>query len=577
MMGPQFVTHQLKLFIRSRRESGVKHCLVRCALVVSWGVLALSSGAYADELEVKGPLAKPALFMSATSVEQLIGEFNYTMDAVERHDIVKLFQEWRESSENLKGMDFTRPVGGMLLIDYLSPVWIGFVPISDKDHFRKTLESFELEVEETDTNQYRVRGGAVELFAVVREGYAYFSDQKGVLKRRLPNPEEYTKQLHEDYDFAITGQLTAIPDFLRNTAAEWIRTQANETDKTEEKDKATDKAEELGEKLSIDTMTAVVRDTDRITLGWSVNRQERQARLDLLLTAKPGSPMAAQLNSLKSTKSRMSRLVSPTAGFVATATFDYNAIFREFRSLIVESARESVLDEKDKESEVEQKIAKQLAEIISRAFDADRIDAALQFDGEPGALVALFGWSVPQADQLQKDLLELFSIQKNEDGSDLALLEEYRGTRIYSLDDAGELEAKTFGKDARTCFAISSDAIWVVMGGKDALPTLKKTLDASADQKHAATDRPPLDITIHAMKMQMFGDELDMMVFDDDEDEEMRELVEKAFKDADDRIRFELAGIENGTRLRASVGEGFIRLAGLSIAKGLDDSGLLKQ
>ena len=559
----------------------MKNCFARCAalaVVLTLGVLAPAGLANADELELKGPLAKPVLFVSAASVEQLIGEFHYAMDAVERHDIVKVFQEWRESSENLKGMDLTRPVGGMLLVDYLSPVSIGFVPISDWSHFRKTLEGFELEVEETGTNQYRIRGAPVELFVVVRDGYAYFSDQKGVLKRRLPNPEEYARQLHEDYDFAITGQLTALPDFLRTTAVDWIQAQAKESGEAEKKDAdgaPPDRSQQLFEGLYWDGFTMLVRDADRVTIGWSVNRQERQARLDLLLTAKPGSVMAAQLNTLKSTRSRMNRIVSPTAAFAVTATFDYNETFREYRSVMVESAREGLLEGKEKESEVQQKMDKQLAEIIRRAFVGDRIDAAVQFDGEPGAMVVLIGWSVPQAAELQKELLELFNVQKDEDGSELAFIEEYRGSRIYSLDEPGDLDAGTYGENARTCFTISPEAVWVVMGGKEALPTLKRALDASADQKQPVADRPPLDVTIHAVRVQKFGDDLDMQIFDDDED--TRALVEKAFKDADDRIRFELTGIENGTRLRASVGEGFIRLVGLTAAKGLDDLGLLEK
>ncbi|HVW03204.1 MAG TPA: hypothetical protein VHB77_22775, partial [Planctomycetaceae bacterium] len=280
----------------------MKNCFARCAvsaLLFGLAVVTSATSAHAEELEVKGALAKPVLFVSAASVEQLVGEFNYAMDAIERHDIVKTFEEFRESSENLKGMDLTRPVGGMLLLEYLSPVWIGFIPIRDWDHFRETLEEFELKIEETGSNQYLIRGFGMDLFGVVRDGYLYVSDQKAGLKRRVPNPEEYAKQLHEDYDLAVTGQLTVIPEFLLTTAADWTLTEIVVSDESEKADAAPqtqDKIDEFAERLFRDGMLTLFKETQRVTLGWSVNRQERQARLDLVLAAKPGSVLARQLN-----------------------------------------------------------------------------------------------------------------------------------------------------------------------------------------------------------------------------------------------------------------------------------------
>ncbi|HVW01277.1 MAG TPA: hypothetical protein VHB77_13085, partial [Planctomycetaceae bacterium] len=279
-----------------------------------------------------------------------------------------------------------------------------------------------------------------------------------------------------------------------------------------------------------------------------------------------------QLNTLKTANPRIGRCLSPEAAVNATATFDYNATFREFQSAFVDFVRTDEVAAEDKD-ECDREIENLLADIVGKIFPGERIDAALQYDGAPGAGVMLVGWSIPEGDQLQKSIGELLARTADAEGDDeepdTGFVEEYRGRSIYEVDDAGEADDAIFGKGARTYFAVSSDAVWIAMGGEQALPTLKKALDASADQPQASVDRAPLDVTIHGAKVQVYGEGTD--------DEDAREIAEKAFKDSDDRIRIELTGIENGMRLRSSVGEAFVRLAALAAVKGLEDVGLLKK
>jgi hypothetical protein len=420
-------------------------------------------------------------------------------------------------------------------------------------------------VEETDENEYLIRGAPKPLFVIVRDRYAYVSDQQAALKKKFPDPEEHTKTLHRDYDLAVTAQLSVIPDYVRVFFTEAVRAQMDQQRQAQaaQNDEPLDTPEKLrrlGERITLDGMTALAKEADQVTVGWNISQPERKALLDLTLTGMKRSKLAGQFSSLQLTESKMSRFIDPAAAVRITAAFDYNANFRDFVAQMLEIVRADALQGVKDKPEEEQQARRQFADTLVKAFDRDRLDFSMQIQGDPGSVVVLYGWTSPKADEVRKELEAL----KGDPAADLEMIDQYRDCPIYRTRTAASLN--NAGPDARFYLAVSKSVIWAALGGDSAVGALKKALDREAAEQPAAASRLPLEAVIRASQWKSILENVD---------DGMQAVLSKAVEKGDDQIRLELAGIENGMRLRATVGDAILRVFGFAIEKTFEEQGLL--
>lgn len=512
---------------------------------------------------------KPAVVVSVASYDEVFGDISYLAEAAGVKEYVDAAAGF--AGVLTDGLDKKRPSGAYVMVsaDGSEPQPVVFIPVTDLERLLKTHEGNIGPAEkEGDLRRIDTPNGE-SVYIKESAGWAFASRDKDALALTPGDPTTLLGGLDKEYTVAVKVMVQNIPVALRAMAVDQMKAgfEAQLAEMAKENPDDREVIEKIGRR-QIEAIQKFIEDSDEVVIGWAVDSVGKNTYIDLSMTAKAGSDLAAQFAQMGDGKSAFSGfLMSDAAGAFHFGHLLSKDEIDQLTPLIDganKKAVEAIEEDEDLDSDAQRKAAK---DIVSSLFSAARKTVASgKLNG--GATVMLgdqsltfvAGGHVAGAAELDHVLRVGADLAKNEpDFPGIKFdADKHAGVTFHTMsvpldDEDAEDARKVFGDNLDVAFGVGQDSFYLAVG-KDGVSTLKRVIDdsaAGADQK-----RPPSEMFIALAPILKFA----ASISDDEVVPLMASSAEKVR--GNDRISITSTVIERGSRSRIQIDEGVLKLIG---------------
>jgi hypothetical protein len=596
--------------IRPKITGPLLNVTARVCLVFTFFMTVMSSPLAARPVfgavqkEEEEPESQPLAVVCVASVDQIQNDVFEMFKTAGKPQMINVIKGLLGNIDDFKGMDRKKPFGVMLYIETglpPTPSPIGFVPVKNINDLMKTVANgpFTLKPVKDKKNRYEVVGRGPSVQILLKNGYAFIGKDEDALDRTFPDPVKLSKSLTGRFDIAMSLNMNSIPKATREVFATFLR--ASSEAEIQQKDDEPAEAYEARRARGLRDLAFVeglLLDGENLIIG--VDASKNSFAVELVLNARPKSKFAKMLKAIGGERSEFANILSATSPFSASIctklnTADKKAFstrMRFFEKQITRGLhraveRESAKKKKKNASRItfqpgekldsppkkdNKEVPKNIA--VSNIFDSlvatgqgGVADLFVQVAGEPpGKLAMVGGLRLVEGRTFATGLAGLLRQIKGlvGDGVEINLnATSYKGVAFHRLTPKNipRPMRRFFGEDSSFLIGAGSKTAWVAIGGKDALTALRKTMDLRANRTQIGKRKGTTAPFQLAFNMSSWL----AAAGDDGGPNPGRKLARDAFSKGGDDIRIEVRTTENGIRMHAKFGVGFIRLVGLGI------------
>lgn len=210
-----------------------------------------------------------------------------------------------ESTNDLGGVDQTRPAGMAVYLDSVFPPrfeFVAFVPVTDVDAFMRTLELGPVIASPVagEDGRYELLGATQTTQVRIENGYTFiqlpFMEPDEEFGRKLLDPLTQTRQLSSQYDVSLMLDVESIPKATRNLLVGFVT--STMSTQMQQRDDEADGLYEMRRAWmqgDIDGIKLVLDECRRISIGVKVDPDKRRAIVDLLMDVQDGSELLQEI------------------------------------------------------------------------------------------------------------------------------------------------------------------------------------------------------------------------------------------------------------------------------------------
>ena len=501
-----------------------------------------------------------------------------------------------EATGGLAGLDNQKPWGLIVGIDEtklgagggppgmpFGPGMLGafqgyaFVPVADLKQLLGALAPTVGEPTDAGDGVLQIDAEGQTVYLKEQSGWAFVSISPEMLANTPADPVPLLDGLNESYDLAVRVTLANIPESLRQGVLGMVQmgVQMGAMPRPGETQEQAAIRAQVAEQ-TIEQMTALLNETEALSLGVAVDRDASTASFEYVLTAREGTPMAEQV-------ARMSGSTTDYAGFLldgAAMTMNASAKLGEKdiarTKTMLAQFHTNALADLDKQglpdaaSQQAKKMIGDLFAVIEATVDGGRLDGGMALVLDPDAVTLVAGSLVADSAKLEalvKDLVDQL-VREQPDAAGLIEFdaEEHQGVQFHTLS-LSIAPTAMMGPQADTLSALVGDKLDVVVGigpqsvyfaaGRDAAQTLKGAIDQS--KAEAGKSVPPMQLALAATPIAKFVGQVGP-----DEAKVQAGMLAAMLQDAGgkDRITITSTAVPNGIKVRLEVEEGLLKLIG---------------
>jgi hypothetical protein len=473
----------------------------------------------------------PIGVVSIASVERLLESGDLLFETGGRPELSDTVSGLLSRANDLKGLDRHRSMGLFFYLDGIIPDVVGFIPVENVDDLLKTTSLGPFRINRLDENRFEFKGERNTLHIRMQSKYAFVGSSKEAVDREFPDPIKMTSRLSNQYDIAASLNLRAIPQATRELLMTFLKTTTAVADQRRDNEpEAAWRFRTAGSASNMAALHQMVTQGDELTLGWKVDQATRQAFIEMVVVAVPGSDYALIMNQIKGIRSQFTALAATPAPMTISiaSRIDkhgkrfFNEILRVAESELVGADKrlqpdgsfapatpetsaapgtDSSNSETAKSTGTANRSSSRKQSTLARApegpirdlFDSmaaivegEILDACVQFVGEkqggPYSLVgAMKIVNGEKAGRAIGDLMERF---KKVDG--IAHVElnatSYRGVKFHRMEPkaVSSNEEKLYGGKPSIYIGASDNTLWFAAGGADVKTSLEKSMDIVA-------------------------------------------------------------------------------------------------
>jgi hypothetical protein len=460
-------------------------CARLFALVAMVGLVAAPSAAWSKD---DAGSTEPALTVRLKSVDDAIDSgvnlVSAMVDKSMARGFVKQSIEDRLGAKGLKGLDTRKPLGlyGNLATDLISSPVVFVLPITDEDDFLDLLARAQVKVEKAEDGVHKFMAPNTPFPGYLRfaNQYAYLTvrDSSAIAPAKLLKPAQLFPA-REDSLVVANLRIDRVPDPLKKKMLdEMAKSKLIRQNKSNETEAQTAFNRKLGDKFE-ELMKTVLQDGREVEL-----RLDPRLTMDLSLTAKQGSSLAADIAELGQRKSRFGGL---KVNDVALSLFLHVSVPEDLRQPLDALIDEGIKDAVDKEpDEAKRKILSGLFKALGPTLKGGEYDGAFVLRAPLGEKHATLVAGLALKDGIAVERAFRDAIKKLPEASQAMIkldADSADGVKIHRLEEAilnsnNEKENKNrqrvFGKNP-IYIAISRDAFFATMGA-NGLSELKQAL-----------------------------------------------------------------------------------------------------
>jgi hypothetical protein len=518
-------------------------------------------------LSMVGPVWGQTLTLTAKPTSELLDDVEYVIKAAAPEDA-----QWAQGALNtlsriksgamLKGLDRSRSVGLAITVPQnvgptVPPSIVAAVPVTNFSQFLGSLRELGLMVDDQPGApgfSHKLTGADPNrpIFILHAKRYAFLSiSPSGADRIPAMDPSSWRSKARPETAVSLKVRLSEVPEALRAQFLDRLaaRQQAINQQRPGEND-AEYRGRMAGERLVTDTVEALLREGDAISIDLDVNRRSQQIALDVAVSAKPGTSTAKTLRALNGRRSRFQGLSkdAPLASWINLP------VATGLREVIAQTVKESLKESSDRATSAsDRKIYARFSELLETNLKATDMDLGVAIreasrGGSPGSAryVLLAGVKVQKGRELErlfKDAgAKLTPGEKDKVAFDVGKAAD--GTKIHKVSGAGAAGSSPFG--APVGFVAMRDDAILFSIGENSLAPLQRAIDELSTP--TKTDRSePLAAALRVAKLRPLL-EIDPTRFR----QPVAELLRGADKERD-RVDLGLKGDGPGMRMRLVV------------------------
>ena len=594
--------------------------LALLAAIALWPSL-VSRPVWADDATEEPEEAVPFVVLNIASVDRALTDIAWMFDSIDRSDMKDVVGGLLSQAKDLKGVDRTRPFGQVVFLqtDALPPrpAFVFYVPVENLEEAIKTAMAAPVTIRKTvgREDEYEVLGedsDGVEARIRVVGKYAYITpDEFADIFDVLPDMQPLTGALATKYDAALTVQMKAIPEGVRQVFVNFLRTQAEiDLQRKDEEPEAEYLVRRANGLSALEFIEQLVLQGEDLTIGWNAEPEKHSGYFELTLNATPDSEFAEYLSAVAAKPSMFTPLRDEERPLTINVSWVMNKREQTATTSLLEAAKVALSENLPDLGQPDGPIERMHA-ALQATCDQGHFDFFFQFAAADVQEFVLLGGLRLAGAQSFGGALEQFlqgvivEIQKNAatgEGPAPAIVvnaDTHQGVTIHKItpDEVRKEDERLYGGVPDFYIGTSSRVLWFGVGGNETLPTLHSSIDTlltTPPAERAAGGNVPLSVTAKVAPW------LELPVPNQlDEDEELtstelteeqerskrrrlrraqlardsRAMAEEAFRTGDG-LTIEGKPYESGFRIRLHLDEGFIKLLGLNITRGYDQSQL---
>lgn len=531
-------------------------------------ILGLSSQVSAQE-------TKPLVVLSFSGYDELLKDVDYIGQLSNKPDLAKTIEGllgFFTQGQGLAGLDKTKPWGAIVATDGASFPKGVYLPVTDVDKLLGALVAFVGTPQDAGDGvlQIEVQANQMPLFVKAEDGWARIGQQLEDVKNLPKDPLPLFGGLEKQYDIALRANMKNIPEDLKQLGIGYLQKGVNDSLQPQENED--DEAFQQRKKLAqqqVDTMIASFNDLENFTVGWSIDRANKQTHVDFSMTAVPGSKTAGQLALMKDLTSQYGGFFNPKGLLAMSTASKFSPDDAQQGRQQLEAARAQLTKELEKSTEFPSDEAKAaVTSLIGDMFDlangmleSGKTDLAASVLGAgPFTLVA--GGHVGDGANLPQLVDKIANVAKIEGllaGFEKDVAQQdgiafHKITLKAPTGDDAEKVARVFGPgDIQLILGTGKDRVYLGAGA-DAL----KHLQAAIEQSKAAASQPVMPVHVSLSLAAI----LKAAAYVDDTNAGLALLGGMLEQSANDKVQLTYQAAENSVTMRLEAQEGVIQVLG---------------
>jgi hypothetical protein len=482
-------------------------------------------------LGVSRPADAQVLVVTAKSVDTLVGDLDYLINAIAPDDDMRMSAqqglEMLKSPALLAGVDRTKPFGAWASIPAEPgaaepPSVIVAVPVTDlKALFANLQQNLGLEVDNhpgIPGFSYKVGmpGNPMALYVVEAKGYAYLSlVPNGAEKLAALSPSDWMPKRDGVGDLSISVRLDQLPQPFKDMALAQVEQHlAEERDQKPGEEDAAYRGRLAAMKLSQEAFTQFMRDCRDVNLDLIVDKTKEQVSLDLSVSAQANSGMAKNLAGFTSRSSAFRVLADPASALAGWASVP---ISPELQGMITRSAAEGFAKaQAEAKNETDKGLIRRAQAIVEEIAKSGSIDLGVAINpvatpSSSGTSALVFGLQVPDArkiEDLMRDAMKSHPPDASEAEVTLDAGKAPDGTSLHRIKPVVKAEeaasVKAFGEPI-VYLAFRKNQVLMAVGST-AEAALVKALSQTSKPAPAASGSNPIELRVAVDKVSALAD-----------------------------------------------------------------------
>jgi hypothetical protein len=311
---------------------------------------------------------KPAAVITLSSVDELIGDAKHVISAIGLPGIDDQLNAILEPFT--AGIDRSKAIGAVVSLEgELGFTLKAFVPVKNFSQMMALVQA-QLGPAQDAGNGIQQLNGPVNIFVKEQNGWAHISNSAEGLAKLPRDPLKLLGGLDESYDFAVRGNIQAIPALFRNMLISQMKAGVEAT--LEREPGESDEAYEVRRKSvqnQVAQMEKMVNEVEEIMIGWNYDQKGAGTYFDLALTPVKGSSLAKGFAVMSDLKSNFVGFHSADAAVRMNVTS--KALPEEAAQLKItmEGMRAQIFNELDRDDSVPPNVMGALKEVLSDLMD----------------------------------------------------------------------------------------------------------------------------------------------------------------------------------------------------------------
>ena len=463
---------------------------------------------------------KPAAVITLSSVDELVGDAKHVIEAIGLPGIDDQLNGMLEPFT--AGIDRSKAIGAVVSLEgELGFTLKAFVPVKNFSQMMQLVQA-QLGPAQDAGNGIQQLNGPVNIFVKEQGGWAHISNSAEGLAKLPSDPLKLLGGLDKSYDFAVRGNIQAIPALFRNMLISQMKAGVEAT--LEREPGESDEAYETRRKSvqnQVAQMEKMVNEVEEIMIGWNYDQKGAGTYFDMALTPVKDSSLAKGFAVMSDLKSNFVGFHSSDAAVRMNVTSKSLPEDATQAKITLEGMRAQIFNELDRDGGVPPNVLGPLKEVLSDMLDvgietleAGTIDGAMAVFLKEKSVEMGGGFHVVGGKKLENAIKKVIRLAQEEPDFPEEVeirfdTEVYKGISFHTVTvpiPPQEEASEIFGGELQIALGTSDSSIYFGVAPKS-ISFLKGIIDKNASSGGKAVR--PMEMSVALTPILEFASSFD--------------------------------------------------------------------